>query len=116
MLTSLPCTPAPCNHPDWSPAGDKLAYTALSDDDGDGIGENYHIYALDTGTGIATRLTTSPDQEEIPRWSPDGTRLAYLHVIGQRIQLFRTGADGSEQLNLTNRSISEGPGSWGPAP
>jgi TolB protein len=115
MLTAIACSPAPCNHPAWSPDGLTLAYTGLSDDSGDGTGGNYDIYVMNLATGD-TQLTTSPDQEDTPRWSPDGSAIAYHRVVGTRIQLFRMQADGSGAVNLTNRPVSEGQPSWGPVP
>jgi len=115
-LALLDCRVGPCGHPVWSPVGSKLAYTGLSDDDGDGVGENYDIYVQDYGTtGSMTRLTISPDQESNPTWSPDGATLAYLRVVAGNIQVFRMQADGTDQVNLTNRPRSEGPATWGPA-
>jgi Tol biopolymer transport system component len=116
MLTPIPCSPGPCNHPAWSPDGSRLAYTGLSDDTGDGIGENHDIYVMDLVSGDAQRLTTSPDQEDTPKWSPDGAALAYHRVIEGRIQVFRMQADGSDPVNLTNQPVSEAQPAWGPVP
>ncbi|HWN17506.1 MAG TPA: hypothetical protein VNO19_01210 [Gemmatimonadales bacterium] len=117
MLTPIPCPQEPCNHPSWSPEGSSLAYTGLSDDSGDGIGDNYDIYVMDLGTGGSQRLTASPDQEDTPRWSPDGSAIAYQRVVGgTRIQLFRMQADGSGAVNLTNQPVTEGQPAWGPVP
>ncbi len=117
MLNPLPCSPEPCNHPSWSPDGSSLAYTGMSDDSGDGIGDNSDIYMMNLGSGHTQRLTTSPDQEDTPRWSPDGSAIAYQRVVGgNRIQLFRMQADGSGAVNLTNQPVAEGQPAWGPAP
>jgi TolB protein len=116
ILTLIPCCPGPSGHPAWSPDGSALAYTGLSDDSGDGIGDNYDIYVMDPASGGAQRLTTSPDQEDTPRWSPDGTALAYHRVLQSRIQVFRIQSDGTGAINLTNRPTSEGQPAWGPLP
>jgi len=116
MLTAIPCSTRLCMHAAWSPDGNTLAYTGLSDDSGDGIGDNYDIYLMDLGSGDTQRLTTSPDQEDTPRWSPDGSVIAYQRVVEGRIQLFRIQVDGSGAVNLTNRPISEAQPDWGPIP
>jgi Tol biopolymer transport system component len=116
MLTPIPCSPGPCNHPAWSPDGSSLAYTGVSDDSGDGFGDNYDIYTMDLGSGGIQRLTTSPDQEDTPRWSPDGSALAYHRVVESRIQVFRIQADGFGAVNLTNQPVSEALPAWGPVP
>jgi Tol biopolymer transport system component len=115
-LAPMSCPGAPCMHGAWSPDGQWLAYTGMSDDNGDGVGENYDIYIMRADGSGATRLTTSPDQEDSPVWSPDGTMLAYNHVINNRIQVFRMMADGSGQVNLTNAPHHESTPVWGPAP
>jgi TolB protein len=71
---------------------------------------------MDLASGDAQRLTTSPDQEDTPRWSPDGSALAYHRVVESRIQLFRMQADGSGAVNLTDQPVSEGQPAWGPIP
>jgi hypothetical protein len=116
MLTPIPCSPGPCDHPAWSPDGSSLAYTGQSDDSGDGFGDNLDIYVMDLGSGDTQRLTTSPDQEDTPRWSPDGSALAYHRVVNSRIQVFRMQADGSGAVNLTNQPVSEALPAWGRVP
>jgi TolB protein len=71
---------------------------------------------MDLVSGDAQRLTTSPDQEDTPKWSPDGAALAYHRVIEGRIQVFRMQADGSDPVNLTNQPVSEAQPAWGPVP
>ena len=102
--------------PAWSPDGSALAYTGLSDETGDGVGDNYDVYVMDFASGGVRRLTTSLDQEDAPRWSPDGTALAYQRVVQGRIQVFRIQADGTEAVNLTNSPITEDQPVWGLLP
>jgi TolB protein len=116
MLAPVPCTAGPCDHPSWSPDGRYIAYTGQSDDNGDGAGDNLDIYVMDVELRNARRLTTSPDQEDTPRWSPDGSAIAYHRVVNSRIQLFRMQADGSGAINLTNQPVHEAQPAWGPVP
>jgi Tol biopolymer transport system component len=51
--------------PDWSPAGDLIAFTTCK-------GELYVVNAA------GSRLTRLADSAYAPRWSPDGTSLLYL--------------------------------------
>jgi Tol biopolymer transport system component len=49
-----------------------------------------------------TRLTTRPDFEIEPRWSPDGQRLVFArHPLGGAPELWLMQADGSALRRLT---------------
>jgi Tol biopolymer transport system component len=111
----VPGVTGSANHPAWSPDGRYIAYTGLSDDSGDGIPENYDIYVFDLLLNTGRRVTTSPDQEDSPKWSPDGSAIAYHRVVNGHIQLFRVQADGSRAVNLTSQPVHEGQPAWGPA-
>jgi dipeptidyl aminopeptidase/acylaminoacyl peptidase len=63
-------------------------------DDRDGNREIYTVHA--DGTGL-TRLTNDPALDLQPRWSPDGTRIAYLHGY----HLWVMDADGTDAHEVT---------------
>ncbi len=48
------------------------------------------IWLIDTATGAQTPVATGPGEYSSPRWSPDGSRIAYL----------ATGADGRTQIAI----------------
>ncbi len=55
-------------HPEISPNGRLVAYSALGD-----------LWVSDLDAGRPSRITrTANDEESQPRWSPDGSRLAYV--------------------------------------
>ncbi|MFI9640491.1 amidohydrolase family protein [Micromonospora sp. NPDC051925] len=56
--------------PDWAPDGRSLVY--VSDRAG-----TANLWRFDLATGLSTRVTDLPDGQLRPRWSPDGTRIAY---------------------------------------
>jgi Tol biopolymer transport system component len=53
-------------HPDWSPAGDRIAFVV----DGD-------LWTADAHGENLDRLLDCPDGCDYPAWSPDGTKLAF---------------------------------------
>jgi Tol biopolymer transport system component len=61
--------------PQWAPRADqlRLAYAARHSS-----GPDRDIYVLDLATDDETVISSGPDDEVGPTWSPDGTRLAWL--------------------------------------
>jgi Tol biopolymer transport system component len=58
------------NFPAWSPKGDRIGLTRLSEDD-------YDIYTIrPDGTGL-TRLTTARGNDAHAVWSPDGKHILF---------------------------------------
>jgi Tol biopolymer transport system component len=74
-----------------------------SDLDGDN-----DIYLL-TKDGV-TRLTDDPASDEFPKWSPDGTRIAFSSNRSGRFQIYTMSMDGSDVRQVTrseNDAIEE---------
>lgn len=67
--------------PAFAPDGRRLAF--LSDAVRSG---QQQLYVLPTDGGPARQLTRVRGQLAQPRWSPDGTRIAFLHVVGSEIE------------------------------
>ncbi|HEX6339733.1 amidohydrolase family protein [Umezawaea sp.] len=61
--------------PDWHPDGTSLVYSSDR-------GGTAALWRHDLATGGRTRLTTLPGAQITPRWSPDGTRIAYQDADG----------------------------------
>lgn len=64
---------------DWSPDGSQLVFESEGD-----------IYLSDSDGANVTRLPLNPGRPSFPRWSPDGTRIAYI---------FNPQRPGSEMLD-----------------
>ena len=80
-------TPANESSADWSPDGQRLAFTT----DAAMIGGDWHIYVMRrNGSSPPTRLTTTTAYN--PVWSPDGRKLVFNYD-----QLFTMRPDGSRQ-------------------
>ena len=84
----------------WSPSGDEIAYTALSD-------RGYDIWVAKTdGTGSRRVLHSSGSAGEYqPAWSPDGTQIAYASDRDGDNDIYVANADGSG----APRNITDGP-------
>ena len=97
--------------PDWSPAGNKIAYGRYnySDHSGDGI------YVMDLDTAEEQRITVAPASvggQGEPSWSPDGQFIVFLWPQGTPSGLYVVPADGTaEPTFLTSGSTPD----WSPA-
>jgi Tol biopolymer transport system component len=83
---------------DVSLDGTKGAVSAALDDD------IFSIYVFATSGPLGTeRLTT--DSTDSPRWSPDGTRLAFLATDGVTKDLTISNADGTDRTIIHSGSL-----------
>jgi Tol biopolymer transport system component len=83
--------------PDVSPDGSQLAFVRTE-------GNVTHIYVAPLAGGVPRLLTAS--RATLPRWSPDGKRIAFSPARTVRAGVFIIGADGSGERRLTDT------GSW----
>jgi hypothetical protein len=79
-------------------------------------GGNWDINVMNPDGSEQTRLTSNPDVDEEPSWSPDGTKIAFTSYREGGGEVFVMNADGSEQTNISNNHGSvDGDPDWGPA-
>jgi dipeptidyl aminopeptidase/acylaminoacyl peptidase len=101
--------------PRLSPDGRTAAYVVSSLDRTSNayIG---HIWLVPTdGTGSPRRFTRGKKRDSSPRWSPDGSRLAFLsNRDSEANQLYVIGVEGGEALRLTDLKESITALEWSP--
>ncbi len=89
-------------YPSWSPTGDRIVFMSWR-------GGPTEVYVMNADGTNQARLTHTEKGDAIdPRWSPDGARIAYVHVPegrdGDGPQVICTiGADGRDGKQLTGR-------------
>ncbi|MDE0087664.1 MAG: hypothetical protein OXU23_18215 [Candidatus Poribacteria bacterium] len=80
-------------------ASAKIVFSAYQD-------RNDHIYVMDDDGSNIRQLTNYPHMEVQPRWSPDGTQIAFLRDTDPsssiRLNTFIMNADGTNVRQLTN--------------
>ncbi len=59
-------------------------------------------------------IASGPNNYSQPRWSPDGSRLAYVSTEDGRAQIFLRWMDTGQETKLTNLTESPGGMSWSP--
>jgi len=57
----------------------------------------YHIYRADLSAGHVRQLTSGPNSDTEPCWSPDGSRIAFVR---NKTELWMMASDGSNQQKL----------------
>ncbi|HET6275584.1 MAG TPA: S9 family peptidase [Candidatus Cybelea sp.] len=97
--------------PAITPNAARVAFVAISQDLAHAAYVN-RLYVVETRTGRIAALVTGHDVA-VPRWSPDGARLAYLAESGGIRQLFVRRSDGkSEQLTHSAGEVIDA--AWSP--
>jgi len=101
--------------PQLSPDGRRIAFvvTSLSEERDEYLA---NIWIVDTTGGTPRRFTAGPRRDIEPRWSPDGTRLAFLseRAPKDKLQLYVMPADGGEPTKLTALENGVGSVAWSP--
>jgi Tol biopolymer transport system component len=80
--------------PQLSPVG-RLVYSSPRSGRGD-------IYRSESDGSNTRRLTSNPNYEGDPAWSPSGERIAFIREEGGMGHLWLMNADGSDQTQLTH--------------
>jgi dipeptidyl aminopeptidase/acylaminoacyl peptidase len=75
-----------------------------------------HIWRAGIDGGQPVQLTTGPDGETSPRWSPDGATIAFLAKRGTNefAQIYLLPVDGGEPIQLTTHATAVSDITWTP--
>ncbi len=100
--------------PAFSPDGKRIVYVATHADmqrsayDAD-------LWVIGTDGSNDTQLTRNPANDNHPRWSPDGSQIAFLSERdGGRAAIYLIGANGGEPEKLTTEKSSISDFEWSP--
>jgi dipeptidyl aminopeptidase/acylaminoacyl peptidase len=101
--------------PQISPDGRQVAFvvTMLSEEKDQYLS---HIWVVDTAGGEPRRFTTGPRRDARPRWSPEGTHLAFISERDPqaKAQLYVMPVHGGEPTRLTDLPNGVGNYLWSP--
>ncbi len=101
--------------PAISPDGRRVAFTVtmLSEERDEYL---TNVWLVDLDGGDPRRLTAGPKRDRSPRWSPDGTRLAFVSERegDKRPQLYVLRLDGGDPIRLTTLRDGVADPIWAP--
>ncbi len=89
------------NYPDIS--GDQIVFSSEND-----------LWLISASGGEATRLTSDPGTESHPRFSPDGTKIAYSGTYDGNTDVYVISTAGGAPVRLTYHLFSDQPTGWSP--
>ena len=118
-LTALTNSEQGACQPSWSPDGSQLVFISPCRARGDFAGVSYpdsSLYIMNAdGTGL-TQLTTGPEANFEPAWSPDGNRIAFTSVRDGHKQIYMLNLDSRIETRLTNTpaEIESSQPAWSP--
>ena len=100
--------------PQISPDGRWIAYARRANDIMTDRARS-SIWLIDTASGEQRPLVAGAGSHSSPRWSPDGTHIAFISTRGDKPQIYLIPVDGGEARAIT--SLKQGVGSglaWSP--
>lgn len=96
-LTQLTQTGGLTSRPNWSPDGQRIAYSAFA-------GGGYQVFVADSDGGNPQQLTNTASTDWEAWWSPDGERLVFASTRSGESEIYTMLADGSEQRMIGDQA------------
>lgn len=92
---------------DVSPDGTSIAFTRFR--------RGGEIFTVPVTGGEARRLTRDRVHDELPIWSPDSSRIAFVRYAGTAdAEIFVMDADGSNMVRITDNEADDADPRWSP--
>lgn len=105
--------------PSWSPDGSKLIFVSnRGDTNVQGSSPvtkiSFKIYTMNVDGSNQTKLTENSFEDEAPRWSPDGSKIAFVSKRDGNPEIYVMNSDGTNITRLTNSPTFDIMPAWSP--
>lgn len=103
--------------PTWSPDGTKIAFTSDRDSSPEFLTNDIYVMNAASGGNVINLTQTVDTAHEFgPKWSPDGTKIAYAREWQPQYaaDIFVMDANGGNQTQLTFVNAADYLGGWSP--
>jgi Tol biopolymer transport system component len=110
-----PTSPAIAATPEVRPSGSVVFVSRRTDFNGDGgidEADGTDLYVVDAASGEELRITSDVYTDQHPRWSPDGTQIAFSSNRDGDFEVFVINADGSGLRQVTRNQADEQHPDW----
>jgi len=97
--------------PVFSPDGKQISFAAAAEGAG-----SQDIFVMNADGSNIRRLTTHPDSDTTPTWSPSGTQIAFTSDRTGKPQIYVMNSDGSGTRRLPIPDGEADRATWAPAP
>jgi Tol biopolymer transport system component len=113
--------PSPASSPIDAPtpgtwlSGSVVFVSRRTDFNGDGgidAADGTDLYVIDVASGEESRVTNDVYMDQHPRWSPDGTQIAFSSNRDGDFEIFVINADGSGLRQVTRNSADDQHPAW----
>jgi dipeptidyl aminopeptidase/acylaminoacyl peptidase len=89
------------------PDGKRVVFTRRKTDLEQNRGRK-DLWLVDLAGGQPLQLTRNPENEDAPRWHPDGRTIFFLQKHAGSVQIFKTTVDGGEPTQVTHFPVDVG--------
>ncbi len=104
--------------PNWSPDGTKIAFVSNRGTGQNTTGTvnkiNYKIFVMNADGSDQVLLTDNSIDDESPKWSPDGKKLAFVSTRDGNPEIYVINSDGTNLVRLTNNKTYDLMPAWSP--
>ena len=73
---------------------------------------NHDVFLMDLDGSNQIRITNNPAYDDQPKWSPDGTKIAFISDRDGNFEIYTMNADGSAQTKVTDNPAGDGFPAW----